>query len=61
MDYSYTREEAARYLKVSRSLLDRACARREIAFVRLGRRSYYSRADLDAYVASRRVEVERCT
>lgn len=51
-----TVEQAAAWLKMSKSSLHHLTAARRIAFVRLGKRVYFSPADLEAYVASQRVE-----
>jgi excisionase family DNA binding protein len=51
-----TVEEAARELHISVSLLHHLTSARVIAFTRLGRRLYFSEADLQTYINSRRVE-----
>ena len=58
-EHLYTVKEAAERLRVSVSFLQHLAARRGIGFVRLGRRSYFSEADLAVYVASQRVEAVR--
>ncbi len=53
-----TVEEAARELRISTSTIHHLTAQRRIGFLRLGRRIYLSPADIDTYIASRRVEPE---
>ena len=49
---------AAEYLGVTERWIRRAVEERRIPFVKLGRLVRFSVEDLDAYVASRRVEAE---
>jgi excisionase family DNA binding protein len=48
--------EAARVVRVSVSSLQHLAAGRRIGFLRLGRRAYFTRGDLERYLWSRRVE-----
>jgi len=52
----FTVEEAAKELRMSVSSVHHLTSKREIGFCRLGRRCYLSPADLETYIASRRVE-----
>jgi len=53
-----TVEESARYLRISKSLMQHLTAARKVAFTRLGRRIYFQQSDLDDYSARQRVEAE---
>ncbi len=55
-DALFTVEEAAQKLRISRSLLHKATARREISHIRLGKRCYYTSEDLQEYLQAHRVE-----
>jgi excisionase family DNA binding protein len=58
-DKLLTTEEVAEILRIPRSTLDFwAYERRELPYVKAGRRRVYRRSDVDAYMASR-VEVVR--
>lgn len=51
---------AAKFLSVSASAMRRLQAERWVAFYKIGKRIRFSRKDLEAYVARRRIEaVER--
>jgi len=50
----FTRNEACRYLAVSRNTLLRFVARREVPVVRLCRRLHFRRADLERFIETRR-------
>jgi excisionase family DNA binding protein len=51
-----TYDEAADYLRISRSLLERIVQRREISCVRVGARVLFTDADLEAFIDAKRVE-----
>ena len=51
-------EEAARYIRVSKSLLQHLAADRVVPYYKLGRRSYFRQEDLDRYVETRRIDPE---
>ena len=46
-----TRKQAARYLSVSESTLDRLTARHQLPAVHIGRNVHFRKHDLDAYIA----------
>jgi excisionase family DNA binding protein len=46
-----TRKQAARYLCVSESTLDRLAARHQLATVHIGRNVRFHKHDLDTYIA----------
>ena len=50
-----TRIEAARYLRLSARKLDQLAASRELMRVKLGASVRYDRADLDAFIAARKI------
>ena len=52
----FSKQEAAKELRVSLSLLDHLTAGRKIGFLRLGHRIYFTEADLEGYLATRRSE-----
>lgn len=52
----YTVEQAAEKLRISRSTLQHLTAERGIGFYRLGRRIFFTEADLAGYLQTRRVE-----
>lgn len=53
----YDDKEATEYTNLSARTLWQLRANRLIAFIKLGRKIYYEKADLDAYIASQRREV----
>jgi hypothetical protein len=52
----FDKQEAAQILHVSISTLDHDTAARRIGHLKLGKRCYYTQADLEGYMQSRRVE-----
>lgn len=52
----FDKQEGAKELHVSISLLEHLTAAKKIGHLKLGRRCYYTQDDLEAYMASRRVE-----
>lgn len=46
--------EAAQYLQMSESTLYQFCHQRRLAYVKRGKRNYFLRADLDAFMAADR-------
>jgi len=56
MSELFTVEEAAKELRMSVSSVHHLTSKREIGFVRLGRRIYLSPDDLDIYIQSQRFE-----
>lgn len=55
----FTQSEAADYLGVTPRQIDRLLRRRELPKIKVGGLVRISRADLDAYIESRRVEAVR--
>jgi len=51
-----TVQETAAQLRMSVSHLQHEAAARRIGFIKLGKRSYFSEADIQRYLESRRVE-----
>ncbi len=51
----YDDESAAEYLDTTERHLERLRSRREITFVRVGRKIRYKKSDLDAFVERNRV------
>ncbi len=54
-----TTEQAAKHIGVKPETLRRMCRRGEIAFYAMPSGNYFDRADLDAWIASRRREPKR--
>jgi len=52
----YDKREASAVLHISVSLLDHLTASRLVGHLKLGHKCYYTDADLESYMATRRVE-----
>ena len=57
VDNFITRREASQYLNISLSTLDRLLRSRQIPFVKLGGRVYFTKAQLNEWVESLKVGV----
>lgn len=51
-----TKAELGKHLRVSRATVDRLIERREIPYVKIGRRVLFRREDVDRFIASRIVK-----
>jgi len=50
------RAEVMEYLRISRGTLDKLQKRREIPFFKLGKKVVFNKADIDAWLESKRVK-----
>jgi len=51
-----TKEDVEAYLRIGRRTLDRLLKAREIPFIKLGRRVLFKKADIDAWLETKRVK-----
>jgi excisionase family DNA binding protein len=50
------KEDVEAYLRIGRRTLDRLIKAREIPFIKLGRRVLFKKADVDAWLESKRIK-----
>jgi len=55
-DEYLTKEELRQLIKISRATLDLIMKRREVPYLKLGRRVLFKKADVDAWLESKRVK-----
>jgi len=50
-----TRKETMEYLRISRGMLDRIMKRRDLPFIKLGKKVLFRKLDIDAFLESKTV------
>ena len=51
-----TRKEAMEYLRISRGTLDRMMRRRDLPFIKMGKKVLFRKADIDRFLESKIVK-----
>ena len=52
----FTKKELQEYLRISHGMVDKLMKRREIPFLKIGKKVLFRKADIDAWLESKRVK-----